>query len=154
MRTWMTMALAMMITINSWNGTKIHREIPTCRMMQEEYMAEAQRVTYLLAKLAMAEAEGESLEGKAAVVKVAMNRVASDDFPATAEEVILQPGAFCTAPDGRYWTVEPNEDCYVAVQMVWEGWTRDEVTEALYFESSNECVACHASGVHRLHRSA
>ena len=44
---------------------------------------------YLLAKIAMAEAEGESTEGKALVMLVVLNRVLSDDFPDTIGEVIF-----------------------------------------------------------------
>ena len=36
---------------------------------------------YLLAKIAMAEAEGEDTEGKALVIRVVLNRVWSDSFP-------------------------------------------------------------------------
>ncbi len=43
----------------------------------------------MLLKLAMAEAEGESTEGKALVIRVVLNRVQSEDFPGTVEEVIF-----------------------------------------------------------------
>lgn len=46
--------------------------------------------SYLLAKIAMAEAEGESTEGKAMVIMVVLNRVWAEGFPDTIEEVILQ----------------------------------------------------------------
>ena len=39
--------------------------------------------SYRLAKIAMAEAEGEDTEGKALVILVVLNRVWSDDFPDT-----------------------------------------------------------------------
>ena len=45
---------------------------------------------YLLEKIAMAEAEGEGVEGKALVMLVVLNRVWSDRFPDTIEEVIFQ----------------------------------------------------------------
>ena len=90
---------------------------------------------YLLAKIAMAEAEGEDTEGKALVIMVVLNRVWSDKFPDSIEEVIMQRKQFSvTQEGGRWWTVEPNEDCYKALDMVMtEQW--DESQGALYFES-------------------
>ena len=46
--------------------------------------------TYLLAKIAMAEAEGEDTEGKALVIMVVLNRVWSNRFPNSVEEVIIE----------------------------------------------------------------
>lgn len=88
----------------------------------------------MLLKIAMAEAEGESVEGKALVMLVVLNRVWSDDFPGTIEEVIFQPKQFSpVAEGGRYYTTEPNEECYEALELVMSGW--DESYGALYFES-------------------
>lgn len=90
-----------------------------------------------LLKIAMAEAEGESVEGKALVMLVVLNRVWSEDFPDTIEEVIFQPRQFTpTAEGGRYYTTEPNEECYEALELVESGW--DESRGALYFESCKE----------------
>lgn len=88
----------------------------------------------MLLKIAMAEAEGESVEGKALVILVVLNRVWSDDFPGTIEEVIFQPKQFSPVVEGgRYYTTEPNEECYEALELVMSGW--DESYGALYFES-------------------
>lgn len=88
----------------------------------------------MLLKIAIAEAEGESVEGKALVMLVVLNRVWSDDFPGTIEEVIFQPKQFSpVAEGGRYYTTEPNEECYEALELVMSGW--DESYGALYFES-------------------
>lgn len=88
----------------------------------------------LLMKIAMAEAEGESVEGKALVMLVVLNRVWSDEFPDTIEEVIFQPRQFSvTVPGGRYYTTEPDEGCREALRLVSMGW--DESQGALYFES-------------------
>lgn len=97
--------------------------------------------SYLLAKIAMAEAEGESIEGKALVILVVLNRVWSNQFPDTIEEVILQEykGVHqfsVTADGGRWWRVEPNEECYEALELVMSGW--DESQGALYFESEGK----------------
>lgn len=88
----------------------------------------------MLMKIAMAEAEGESVEGKALVMLVVLNRVWDDDFPGTIEEVIFEPGQFSPVKEGgRYYTTEPNSECYEALELVMQGW--DESQGALYFES-------------------
>lgn len=88
----------------------------------------------MLMKIAMAEAEGETVEGKALVMLVVLNRVWSDGFPSTIEAVIFQPKQFSpVAEGGRYYTTESNEDCYKALELVYSGW--DESYGALYFES-------------------
>lgn len=68
--------------------------------------------SYQLAKMAMAEAEGEDTEGKALVMLVILNRVWSDEFPDTIAEVIAEDGAFTPYSNGRYDSVEPDEDCW------------------------------------------
>lgn len=89
----------------------------------------------LLAKIAMAEAEGESVEGKALVILVVLNRVWSDEFPDSIEEVIFQKNQFSpVAEGGRYWTTEPDAGCYEALELVMGGW--DESQGAFYFEST------------------
>lgn len=88
----------------------------------------------ILLKVAMAEAEGETVEGKALVMLVVLNRVWSDDFPDTIEDVVFQQNQFTTTKDGgRYWTTEPDEGCYEALELVLSGW--DESQGAMYFES-------------------
>lgn len=91
----------------------------------------------MLMKIAMAEAEGESVEGKALVMLVVLNRVWSDAFPDTIEEVIFQPRQFTPAvPGGRYYTTEPDDGCREALALVLDGW--DESEGALYFESGGK----------------
>ena len=88
----------------------------------------------MLMKIAMAEAEGESVEGKALVMLVVLNRVWSDGFPNTIEEVIFEPGQFAPVREGgRYYTTEPDSECREALELVMKGW--DESHGALYFES-------------------
>ena len=91
---------------------------------------------YMLAKMAMAEAEGESIEGKALVMLVILNRVRSDEFPDTISEVIFQEGQFSPVANGRYNSVEPNQECYEALELIQSGkW--DKSQGALYFESKS-----------------
>lgn len=92
---------------------------------------------YLLAKISMAEAEGEGVEGKALVMLVVLNRVWNDDFPDSISEVIFQKGQFSPVSNGRYDSVEPDQECYEALRLIQiEKW--DESQGALYFESESE----------------
>ena len=99
--------------------------------------------TYMLAKLAMAEAEGESIEGKAMVIMVVLNRVNTEGFPDSIQEVIFESnektGVYQFSPveiGGRWWRVEPNEECWKALELVMsEGW--DESEGSLYFEATS-----------------
>lgn len=88
----------------------------------------------MLMKIAMAETEGETVEGKALVMLVVLNRVWDSRFPNTIAEVIFQPKQFSPVREGgRYYTTEPNEECHEALELVQNGW--DESYGALYFES-------------------
>ena len=88
----------------------------------------------MLLQVAMAEAESESVEGKALVMLVVRNRVRDAAFPDTVEAVIFQRNQFqVTAPGGRYWTVTPDAGCYEELGLIKDGW--DESGGALYFES-------------------
>lgn len=92
--------------------------------------------SYLLAKIAMAEAEGEDTQGKALVIMVVLNRVLSDEFPDTIHDVIYQQSQFSPISNGRFDRIEPNEDCYKALDMIQlDKW--DESDGALYFESED-----------------
>lgn len=93
---------------------------------------------YLLAKIAMAEAESEDTEGKALVMLVVLNRVWDDEeFPDTIKEVIYQPGQFSPISNGRFDKVEPDADCWAALDLITVGkW--DESYGATYFESKSE----------------
>lgn len=92
---------------------------------------------YLLAKIAMAEAENQDTEGKALVILVVLNRVWDDRYPDTIREVIYQENQFSPVSNGRFDRVEPDEDCWKALEMVQVGhW--DESQGALYFESKSQ----------------
>lgn len=97
---------------------------------------------YLLAKIAMAEAEGEDVEGKALVILVVLNRVWTDEFPGTIHDVIYQKNQFSPIANGRFDRVEPDDECYEALEMVMSGW--DESDGALYFESEKSADNWHS----------
>lgn len=92
---------------------------------------------YLLAKIAMAEAEDQDVQGKALVILVVLNRVNDDRFPDTVKEVIYQPKQFSPVANGRFGRVEPDAGCWEALDMVQSGgW--DKSKGALYFESKSK----------------
>ncbi len=92
---------------------------------------------YIAARMAMAEAEGEYTEGKALVILVIYNRTKSGKFPDTVKGVISQQNAFTSYHNGRYEAVEPDIDCWAALDLIQEtGW--DESQGALYFEQTPE----------------
>ncbi len=110
----------------------------------EESVALSKDDSYLLCKIAMAEAEGEGVKGKALVMQVVLNRVQSAEFPDTVQEVIYQKNQFSPVRNGRFDAVEPDAECYEALRLIREGhW--NESQNALYFESKS------ASKWHRDH---
>lgn len=103
---------------------------------------------YLLAKLAMAEAEGEDKTGKALVILTVLNRVESDRFPNTVSKVIYQKNAFTPVWNGRFDRVEPNAECWGALAMVERGW--DGSNGALYFERTTTASTWHSRNLTEL----
>lgn len=89
----------------------------------------------MLAKIAMAEAEGEDTQGKALVMSVVLNRVHSNKFPDNVYDIIHQKGQFSPVEDGRYYSSEPDADCMAALDLIINGW--NESRGALYFESDS-----------------
>lgn len=76
----------------------------------------------LLAQLVMAEAGNQDLTGKRYVVDVVLNRVDSDDFPDTVEEVIFQKNQFSVIENGAFDEASRiiTEECYEAVELEYE----------------------------------
>lgn len=87
---------------------------------------------YMLAKIAMAEAEGCSIKAKELVIRTVLSRIESDRFPNTVEEVIFQKNQFTPISDGRWNKVEPNEECWQALENVLSS---SESKDILFFES-------------------
>ena len=105
----------------------ITREVLPYEITTEEYE--------MLLRIVEAEAGGEDTEGKILVANVVLNRVESDKFPDTIEEVIFQRNGkvtqFSPVADGRYYTVEVSEDTIEAVNRALSG--EDLSQGALYF---------------------
>ena len=89
----------------------------------------------MLLRIVEAEAGGEDTEGKILVANVVLNRVESEKFPDTIEEVIFQKNGkvtqFSPIADGRYYTVEVSEDTMEAVNRALAG--EDLSRGALFF---------------------
>ena len=108
--------------------------------------------SYLLARIAMAEAEGCNTQTKTLIIMCVLNRVWSDEFPDTIEEVIFQKNQFSPINDGRWDRVEPNEDCYEAVKIVMET-KYDYSGGATYFESCDDEDNWHSRNLEFLYES-
>lgn len=91
---------------------------------------------YLLAKIVQCEAGNQGKDAKVAVATVILNRILSQDFPNTVEEVIFekQNGIYQFSPisDGNWYVKEPTEEDFDAIDTLI--YLRYK-TDALYFES-------------------
>lgn len=108
--------------------------------------------SYLLARIAMAEAEGCNTQTKTLIIMCVLNRVWSDEFPDTIEEVIFQENQFSPIDNGRWDRVEPNEDCYKAVKVVMEA-KYDYSGGATYFENCADEDNWHSRNLEFLYES-
>ena len=108
--------------------------------------------SYLLARIAMAEAEGCNTQTKTLIIMCVLNRVWSDEFPDTIEEVIFQENQFSPIDNGRWNRVEPNEDCYEAVKIVMEA-KYDYSGGATYFENCADEDNWHSRNLEFLYES-
>jgi N-acetylmuramoyl-L-alanine amidase len=108
--------------------------------------------SYLLARIAMAEAEGCNTQTKTLIIMCVLNRVWSDEFPDTIEEVIFQENQFSPIDNGRWDRVEPNEDCYEAVKVVMEA-KYDYSGGATYFENCADEDNWHSRNLKFLYES-
>lgn len=108
--------------------------------------------SYLLAKIAMAEAEGCNTRTKTLIILCVLNRVSSDEFPDTIHDVIFQTNQFSPIDNGRWDRVEPNEDCWEAVKVVMEA-KYDYSGGATYFESCDDEDNWHSRNLEFLYES-
>lgn len=108
--------------------------------------------SYLLAKIAMAEAEGCNNQTKTLIILCVLNRVKSDEFPDTIHDVIFQTNQFSPIDNGRWDRVEPNEDCWEAVKVVMEA-KYDYSGGATYFESCDDEDNWHSRNLEFMYES-
>lgn len=85
---------------------------------------------YDLARIVHGEARGEPFTGQVAIAAVVLNRMKSDKFGNTVQEIIYEPGAFTAVADGQYY-LEPNATAYKAVEAAIKGW--DPTGGAIYY---------------------
>lgn len=118
-------------------------ELPLYEMSQEEpsggYLVTEEMA--MVAQLVQAEVGNQDLTGKRIVADVVLNRVDSEKFPNTIEEVIFQknPVQFGVTVDEAFEKAksEVSEECFEAVRMEWERETRLD-KEVLYFNTVHE----------------
>ena len=125
---------------NSIFVEQVQQELEPITLIYDKEFTEDDK--YLLAKIAMAEAESQNIQTKTLVIMSVLNRVESDDFPDSILEAIFQNNGktYQYSPvmqGGRWWTTEPDEDCYEAVEVVLAT-EYDYSDGALYFESCAE----------------
>ena len=87
----------------------------------------------ILMRIAEAEATACSVEERAYIMAVVLNRVASTSFPDTVEAVVFQDNQFSPIKDGRYYSVELTDEDYLALAEIESGNYID--FEGLYFEN-------------------
>lgn len=78
---------------------------------------------------------GPTLLGQLWAIRTIINRVQSDDFPNTVEEVIHQEGQFEVIDNGMWENADINSDTHIALAMIEGGW--DETQGALYWEANS-----------------
>lgn len=86
----------------------------------------------LIAKLVLAEAEGEPELGKRLVIDTVLNRLDSSDFPNTVYDVVYQPYHYDPAWDGRIDLFSELDDAFKLVVDEIHNRTNSEV---LYFRT-------------------
>jgi N-acetylmuramoyl-L-alanine amidase len=111
----------------------------------------------MLMKIAMAEAGGDGVEGKAMVMAVILNRVEDDRFPDSIKGVIFQEHEFSPITDGRYYNAEPDVECHLALAEIEMG--EYYTIDALYFENADKswqqsnCEYLGTVGHHRFYKN-
>ena len=104
------------------------------QVIEEEALYSDEEIE-LLALVTMAEAEGESEEGKRLVIDTILNRVDSElsYFPDTIHDVIYQKNAFSSMWNGRVDKCYVDEDICQLVREELESRTN---TDVLYFHAN------------------
>ena len=69
------------------------------------------------------------------MMQVILNRVENESFPNTLKQVVFAEGQFTPVSTGYYYTSNPDEECYEALELIKQGEYKD--MPALYF---NNCT--------------
>ena len=99
---------------------------------------------YILACLVYHESRGECFDGQVAVVEVVLNRMLSDYFPDTVEEVVFQKygDVWQFSPAPYLYSAEPDKEQYLAVHTAIEEREHILSEDTVYFSTApyNESV--------------
>lgn len=139
-------------TLEKENARELSETIVHARYQEESTTRQVITLDFderlLLAKIAMAEAESECIICKALVIGTVLNRVESDRFPDSIREVLYQKNQFTPVQNGRFDSIEPNEDCYEALRLIEEGYV--DLMGATYFEATSDCETWHSRNLEKL----
>ena len=87
-----------------------------------------------LMKVAQAEGGTEGVIGQYLIMRVVVNRVKSDQFPDSIQEVITQPSQFESYSNGTYQKADISTDSHMALAMLEAN--READTEIIAFEAN------------------
>jgi spore germination cell wall hydrolase CwlJ-like protein len=93
----------------------------------------------ILQTIVEAEATGATIEGKINVANVILNRVESNEFPDTIEEVVFQKTQFSPIMDGRFYKVKITKDTIKACEKAFM--EKDTTDGSLYFDCASNSWA-------------
>lgn len=79
-----------------------------------------------LMKISESEAGTEGVHGRYLVMRVIINRLYSDEYPDTIEEIITQPHQFESYQNGSYDTAEPTVEAHLALAELEKNLDPDE----------------------------
>ena len=126
----------------------------------QKFLELTENEVYLLAKINECEAGNQNIETRMLVVLTVLNRVKSDKFPGTIEEVIKENhnDVYQFSPlvqGGSWYYTEPSDDAYKAVDLVTEELFNgiDVSDGALYFESCEDEDNWHSRNLEYLYQS-
>lgn len=88
-----------------------------------------------LMKIAYAEGGTQGVKGQYLIMRVIINRLESDLYPDTIQEIIEQPHQFETWQNGMYEKAEPNADSHLALAKLESNKDPDE--EIIGFETTS-----------------
>lgn len=109
------------------------KPVPRPPVLLQPVLALTEEEQAMLLKLGMAERGNcGCTECIALVMCSVLNRVEAGRFGGSIYGVIHAQDQYTPVSDGSYFTAEPNENCYDALEMVLYGW--DESQGALYYE--------------------
>lgn len=129
---------AVSANINQTTGYIVVRtnEPETTTRTEVKYISNVDYITMddavLIAKLVLAEAEGEPEMGKRLVIDTVLNRLESEYFPNTVYDVVYQPYHYDPAWDGRIELFSELDDAFKLVVDEIQHRTNSEV---LYFRT-------------------